>query len=90
MSGIDQSKQFVQLKFAVLTISDTRSLKKETSGALLVQRIVAAGHLVSERSLVPDDVEAIRARVKAWIADPLIDVIITTGGTGFTGRDVTP
>ena len=90
MSGIDQSKQFVPLKFAVLTISDTRSLKNDKSGALLVQRIVAAGHLVSERSLVSDDVEAIRARVKAWIADPLIDVIITTGGTGFTGRDVTP
>jgi molybdenum cofactor biosynthesis protein B len=90
MPGIDESKQFVPLKFAVLTISDTRSLKDDKSGALLVQRIVNAGHLVSERSLVPDDVEAIRARVKSWIADPLIDVIITTGGTGFTGRDVTP
>jgi len=90
MAGIDESKQFVPLKFAVLTISDSRSLKDDKSGALLVQRIVAAGHRVSERSLVPDDVEAIRARVKAWIADPMIDVIITTGGTGFTGRDVTP
>ena len=90
MPGIDESKQFVPLKFAVLTISDTRSLKDDKSGALLVQRIVSAGHFVSERSLVPDDVEAIRARVKAWIADPMIDVIITTGGTGFTGRDVTP
>ena len=90
MSGIDESRQFVPLKFAVLTISDTRSLKDDKSGTLLVQRIVSAGHLVSERSLVPDEVEAIRARVKAWIADPMIDVIITTGGTGFTGRDVTP
>jgi molybdenum cofactor biosynthesis protein B len=90
MAGIDESKQFVPLKFAVLTISDSRSLKDDKSGALLVQRIVAAGHRVSERSLVPDDVEAIRARVKAWIAEPKIDVIITTGGTGFTGRDVTP
>ena len=90
MPGIDESKQFVPLKFAVLTISDTRSLKDDKSGALLVQRIVSAGHIVSERSLVPDEVEAIRARVKAWIADPMIDVIITTGGTGFTGRDVTP
>jgi len=88
--GIDESRQFVPLKFAVLTISDTRSLKDDKSGALLVQRIVAAGPLVSERSLVPDDVEAIRAWVKAWIGDPMIDVIITTGGTGFTGRDVTP
>ena len=90
MPGIDESKQFVPLKFAVLTISDTRSLKDDKSGALLVQRIVSAGHVVSERSVVPDEVEAIRARVKAWIADPMIDVIITTGGTGFTGRDVTP
>jgi molybdenum cofactor biosynthesis protein B len=90
MAGIDESKQFVPLKFAVLTISDSRSLKDDKSGALLVPRIVSAGHRVSERSLVPDDVEAIRARVKAWIADPMIDVIITTGGTGFTGRDVTP
>src|SRR5215475_9281830 len=90
MPGIDEAKQFVPLKFAVLTISDTRSLKDDKSGALLVQRIVAVGHLVSERSLVPDEVEAIRARVKNWIADPMIDVVITTGGTGFTGRDVTP
>ena len=90
MPGIDESKQFVPLKFAVLTISDTRSLKDDKSGALLVQRIVSAGHVVSERSVVADDVEAIRARVKTWIADPMIDVIITTGGTGFTGRDVTP
>ena len=90
MPGIDESKQFVPLKFAVLTISDTRSLKDDKSGALLVQRIVAAGHFASERSLVPDEVGAIRAKVKTWIADPMIDVIITTGGTGFTGRDVTP
>ncbi|HUC49087.1 MAG TPA: molybdenum cofactor biosynthesis protein B [Xanthobacteraceae bacterium] len=90
MPGIDEAKVFVPLKIAVLTVSDTRTLKDDKSGALLVQRIVAAGHLVAERSLVPDDVEAIRARVKAWIADPMIDVIITTGGTGFTGRDVTP
>jgi molybdopterin adenylyltransferase len=90
MPGVDESRQLVPLKMAVLTISDTRNLKDDKSGALLVQRIVAAGHLVAERSIVPDDVEAIRARVKAWIADPIIDVIITTGGTGFTGRDVTP
>ena len=90
MPGIDESKQFVPLKIAVLTVSDTRNLKDDKSGALLVQRIVAAGHLVAERSIVPDDIDAIRARVKAWIADPVIDVIITTGGTGFTGRDVTP
>jgi molybdopterin adenylyltransferase len=90
MPGIDETKQFVPLKIAVLTISDTRSLKDDKSGALLVQRIVAAGHYVAERSIVTDDIEAIRARVKTWIDDPVIDVIITTGGTGFTGRDVTP
>jgi molybdopterin adenylyltransferase len=90
MPGIDEAKTFVPLKIAVLTVSDTRTLKDDKSGALLVQRIVAAGHFVAERSLVPDDIEVIRSRVKAWIADPMIDVIITTGGTGFTGRDVTP
>ncbi|HEX3501912.1 MAG TPA: molybdenum cofactor biosynthesis protein B [Xanthobacteraceae bacterium] len=90
MPGIDEGKTFVPLKIAVLTVSDTRTLKDDKSGALLVQRIVAAGHLVAERSLVHDDIDAIRGRVKDWIADPVIDVIITTGGTGFTGRDVTP
>ncbi len=90
MAGVDETKQFVPLKIAVLTISDTRDMKDDKSGALLVQRIVTAGHYVAERGIVPDEVEAIRARVKAWIADPMIDVIITTGGTGFTGRDVTP
>jgi molybdopterin adenylyltransferase len=90
MPGIDETKEFVPLKIAILTISDTRSLKEDKSGALLVQRVVGAGHFVSERSLVLDEIDAIRARVKAWIADPMIDVIITTGGTGFTGRDVTP
>jgi molybdopterin adenylyltransferase len=90
MPGLDESKEFVPLKIALLTVSDTRNLKDDRSGALLVQRIIAAGHRVTERSIVPDDVEAIRGRVKAWITDPAIDVIITTGGTGFTGRDVTP
>jgi molybdenum cofactor biosynthesis protein B len=90
MPGIDETKRFVPLKIAVLTISDTRSLKDDKSGAVLTQRIVAAGHFVVERSVVTDEIEAIRARVKAWIEDPVIDVVITTGGTGFTGRDVTP
>ena len=90
MPGIDEAREFVPLKIAVLTVSDTRSLKDDKSGALLVQRIVSAGHFASERGLVADDVESIRAKVKAWIADPMVDVIITTGGTGFTGRDVTP
>jgi len=90
MFGIDQTRQFVPLKVAVLTISDTRELADDKSGATLSERIKAAGHVVAERSIVPDDVETIRARVREWIEAPAIDVIITTGGTGFTGRDVTP
>jgi molybdenum cofactor biosynthesis protein B len=90
MPGIDESKQFVPLKIAVLTVSDTRRLADDKSGATLAERIEKAGHVVAGRAIVTDDVEQIRARVKAWIADPAIDVVITTGGTGFTGRDVTP
>jgi molybdopterin adenylyltransferase len=90
MAGIDQTKQFVPLRFAVLTISDTRSLDDDKSGTTLVERIAAAGHAVGDRAIVTDDVEKIRSQVKTWIADPAIDVVITTGGTGFTGRDVTP
>jgi len=90
MPGIDERKPFVSLKFAVLTISDTREMADDKSGATLSERIKAAGHVVYERSIVKDDIEAIRARVKEWIEAPAVDVIITTGGTGFTGRDVTP
>jgi molybdenum cofactor biosynthesis protein B len=90
MAGIDQSRPFVPLNIAVLSVSDTRTLADDKSGATLTDRIKAAGHNVADRGIVPDDVEAIRARIKQWIADPAIDVIITTGGTGFTGRDVTP
>jgi molybdopterin adenylyltransferase len=90
MPGIDQTREFVPLKIAVLTVSDTRSLAEDKSGATLAERIEKAGHVVAGRAIVTDDVEKIRTRVKAWIADPAIDVVITTGGTGFTGRDVTP
>ena len=90
MPGIDDSRQFIALKIAVLTVSDTRDLADDKSGATLAERIAKAGHAVADRAIVTDDVEKIRARIKAWIVDPLIDVIITTGGTGFTGRDVTP
>ena len=90
MPGIDDSRQFIALKIAVLTVSDTRDLADDKSGATLAERIAKAGHAVADRAIVTDDVEKIRARVKAWIADPAIDVIVTTGGTGFTGRDVTP
>jgi molybdopterin adenylyltransferase len=90
MPGIDTSRQFVPLKIAVLTISDTRALEDDKSGATLAERIAKAGHTLAGRAIVSDDVEKIRAQVKQWIADPVIDVVITTGGTGFTGRDVTP
>jgi molybdopterin adenylyltransferase len=90
MAGIDHARQFVPLRIAVLTVSDTRSLAEDKSGATLAERIEKAGHAVAARALVTDDADKIRAQVKAWIADPAIDVVITTGGTGFTGRDVTP
>jgi molybdenum cofactor biosynthesis protein B len=90
MPGIDETKQFIPLKIAVLTVSDTREFSDDKSGATLVERIEKAGHSVAARAIVTDDVEKIRAQVKEWIADPIIDVIISTGGTGFTGRDVTP
>ena len=90
MPGIDESKTFVPLRIAVLTVSDTRSPDDDKSGATLAERIGKAGHAVAARAIVTDDVEKIRAQVRAWIADPAIDVIISTGGTGFTGRDVPP
>jgi molybdopterin adenylyltransferase len=90
MPGIDEKKPFVPVRIAVLTISDTRSLADDKSGATLAERITAAGHVLADRGIVTDDVEAIATRVKAWIADPAVDVVITSGGTGFTGRDVTP
>jgi molybdenum cofactor biosynthesis protein B len=90
MPGIDETKQFIPLKIAVLTVSDTRELADDKSGATLVERIAKAGHVVAGRAIVTDDVENIRTQVKSWIADPAVDVIVTTGGTGFTGRDVTP
>jgi molybdenum cofactor biosynthesis protein B len=90
MAGIDETRQFVPLKIAVLTVSDTRAPADDKSGATLAERIEKAGHTVAGRAIVTDDVEQIRAQVRGWIADPAIDVVITTGGTGFTGRDVTP
>ena len=86
----DQAREFIPLSIAVLTVSDTRSLDDDKSGATLADRLTAAGHRLATRNIVPDDVERIQAQVKIWIADPNIDVVITTGGTGFTGRDVTP
>jgi molybdenum cofactor biosynthesis protein B len=90
MPGIDEGRQFIPLKVAVLTVSDTRILADDKSGATLAERIEKAGHAVADRAIVADDVDDIRRQVKSWIVDPGIDVVITTGGTGFTGRDVTP
>jgi len=90
MPGIDPGREFIPLKIAVLTVSDTRAMADDKSGATLAERIAKSGHQLAARAIVADDIEQIRARVKTWIADPAIDVIITTGGTGFTGRDVTP
>ena len=90
VSPIDETKQFIPLNIAVLTISDTRSLADDKSGTTLAERLTAAGHKLAAREIVTDDVEAIRAVVNKWIADPGVDAVITTGGTGFTGRDVTP
>ena len=90
MPGIDESRDFIPLNIAVLTVSDTRSLDDDKSGATLAARIVEAGHKLADRAIVTDDVEAIREKVTAWSKDAGVDIIITTGGTGFTGRDVTP
>ena len=90
MTSPDQSRQFIPLNIAVLTISDTRSLADDKSGTTLADRLTAAGHKLAAREIVTDDVEAIRAVIRKWIADDGVDAIITTGGTGFTGRDVTP
>lgn len=87
---IDQTRRFTPVSIAVLTVSDTRTSGNDTSGDTLVQRIITAGHSVADRMIVPDDASVIEQRLRDWIAHPAIDVIITTGGTGITGRDVTP
>jgi molybdenum cofactor biosynthesis protein B len=87
---LDESLPFVPLAIAVLTVSDTRSLEGDRSGDTLVERLTKAGHRLADRAIVRDEVEAIQAQVRRWIEDPVVDVVISTGGTGFTGRDVTP
>jgi molybdenum cofactor biosynthesis protein B len=83
-------RSFVALKIAVLTVSDSRTEETDKSGKLLVDRLTSAGHQLAEKRIVPDDVYRIRAVVAGWIADAGVDVVITTGGTGVTGRDGTP
>lgn len=90
MAGIDETRTFLPVAIAVLTVSDSRGPKEDESGKTLVDRLEAAGHKLAARAVVKDDVEQIRAQINAWIADPNVDVVITTGGTGMTGRDVTP
>jgi molybdopterin adenylyltransferase len=90
MIGIDEKRSFIPLGIAVLTISDTRTMEDDKSGQTLVDRITEAGHRVEARAIVTDDKDKIAGQVKAWTLDAEIDVVITTGGTGFTGRDVTP
>ncbi|NRG19756.1 molybdenum cofactor biosynthesis protein B [Rhizobiales bacterium] len=90
MNRIDESRPFIPMRIAVLTVSDTRSLDEDKSGATLAARIEEAGHKLAGREIVKDDVEEIRKAVREWIDSPQVDVVITTGGTGFTGRDVTP
>lgn len=89
-AGVDESLPFYPLNIAVLTISDTRTRETDTSGALLAARLSEAGHRLAAQAIVPDEVEAIRTQVAAWAAAADIDVILTTGGTGFAPRDVTP
>ena len=90
MAGIDETLTFHPLRIAVLTISDTRNEQTDKSGALLAGRLQQAGHELAAKAIVEDDVDAIRTIVKAWCDDPQVDVIISTGGTGFAPRDVTP
>ena len=90
MAGIDDSLTFYPLRIAVLTVSDSRDDTSDKSGALLVERLTAAGHELAGKTIVRDEVEAIRGQVRAWVDDERVDVILSTGGTGFAPRDVTP
>ncbi|HEV2595245.1 MAG TPA: molybdenum cofactor biosynthesis protein B [Sphingomicrobium sp.] len=90
MAGLDESRSFYALRIAVLTVSDTRTAETDKSGGLLVERLTAAGHELAGKAIVPDDIGAIRAQVNSWVADPNVDLIVSTGGTGFAPRDVTP
>ena len=90
MSRIDETRRFIPVHIAILTVSDTRTEADDKSGQVLVDRLAEAGHRLAARAIVPDEIERIRAQVRSWIDDDTIDVVIATGGTGVTGRDVTP
>ena len=88
-SRIDETKPFHPVRIAVMTVSDTRTAENDTSGDTLVERLTGAGHVLADRALLRDDRDEIAARLRSWIERPDVDVVITTGGTGLTGRDVT-
>ena len=90
MAGIDQSRAFVAVNIAVLTVSDSRNEEDDKSGDILVERLRGAGHNLADRAIVTDDADLIIERLNRWIDDEAVDVVIATGGTGLTGRDVTP
>ena len=90
MPGVDEDLTFYPLRIAVLTISDTRDESSDKSGALLVQSLTGAGHELAGKAIVRDETDAIRSQVRQWVGDPHVDIIISTGGTGFAPRDVTP
>jgi molybdenum cofactor biosynthesis protein B len=90
LAGIDENLTFYPLRIAVLTVSDTRDEQTDKSGALLAERLQKAGHELAGKAIVKDEVDAIRSQVRTWTDDPQVDVIISTGGTGFAPRDVTP
>ena len=90
MAGIDESRKFLPVRIAVVTVSDTRTLETDTSGQTLIDRLTGAGHTLARRALVKDDIAAIIALLNELIASPNVDIVITTGGTGVTGRDTTP
>jgi molybdenum cofactor biosynthesis protein B len=90
MARIDESVPFIPLRIAVLTVSDTRDEKNDKSGAVLASMIAEAGHQLADKDIVTDDEKKIRKKVRKWIKDPEVDLVITTGGTGFSARDVTP
>ena len=89
MSRIDETKAFIPVRIAILTVSDSRSLEEDRSGQVLVDRLQAAGHVLADRQIMPDERGEIADQLRIWVADPEVDVVISTGGTGLTGRDVT-
>lgn len=90
MAGLDESIPFAPVKIAVLTVSDTRTEETDKSGALLVEKLTEAGHTLAEKAIVRDEKAAIVVKLREWISDPTVEVVLATGGTGVTGRDVTP